>query len=71
MVQDQVEEGLKKEHYEDVAGAYHSYRMMHQEMRKRRSALEKEVESKLMASDVQYHVGYGKKESYGESDLYA
>ncbi len=53
MVQDQVEEGLKKEHYEDVAGAYHSYRMMHQEMRKRRSALEKEVESKLMASDVQ------------------
>ena len=53
MVQDQVEEGLKKEHYEDVAGAYHSYRMMHQEMRERRSALEKEVESKLMASDVQ------------------
>lgn len=53
MVQDQVEEGLKKEHFEDVAGAYHSYRMMHQEMRERRSALEKEVESKLMASDVQ------------------
>lgn len=53
MVQDQVEEGLKKEHFEDVAGAYHSYRMMHQEMRERRSELEKEVESKLMASDVQ------------------
>ena len=52
-VQDMVEEGLRSEHLDDIAGAYHSYRMMHQEMREHRSKLEQEVEAKLMASDVQ------------------
>lgn len=52
-VQDMVEDGLRNHDASDVAGAYHSYRMMHQEMREHRSKLEQEVEAKLMASDVQ------------------